>query len=263
VVGERFAKSFALPIAAILAFASTSCRSTINSSVDALASCLPSDTVAFAGLDLDQIRTSALYQSLLPQILAGIESLRDCSYLLVAYNGRDVLFVGRGKYPEAPAGATLIVPGLIVSGSPESVHSAIAQHQTGSSGAPRLLELAKSVAGGKQAWMIVQGGVTLPLTDNLANLNRILQLSQYVTLAAKIDSRLQLDAAAAGRNASASQKLEESLRAILTFATAAGGHHPELEAALQSIQIRRDDLTVHASLSTTSETAAKLIRAWQ
>jgi hypothetical protein len=240
----------------------TSCRSIKPPPVidPELASCVPAGTVVLAGVNLEQLRATALYQSLLPGILAGIQSVRDTSYLLIAYDAHDLLFVGRGKYPEAPGGATLISHDLVVSGPPESVRAAIAQHQTGVKGQTRLLDHAADIASGRQVWMVAQGGITLPFTGNATNLNRILHFTEYVTLAAQIDSRIQIEATGVGRTANGSRQLEESLRAILTFATAAEERQPEVAAALNSIQVRRDGLNVHAKLSTSPESAGKLIR---
>ena len=221
-----------------------------------LASCVPTGTLVVAGINLDQIRATPLYQTL----LAEFQSLRDTSYLIVAYNGREATFLGRGKYPDAPAGATLVARNLVVSGSPESVRAVIAQHQSGVSGAGRLLGLAGGIAGSPPVWMVAQGGVSLPLSGNAENLNRILRLTQYVTLGVQIGSQIRAEAAAVGRNDAAGRQLEESLRAILTFAAAAGERRPEVEAALKSIAIRRDGLIVYATLATTTDSLLALMR---
>src|SRR5580700_8874978 len=146
-----------LAVLALVALAS-SCRSKVPVVDTSLASCVPADTVVLAGLNLDQIRATPLYRALLPEVLDGIQSLRDTSILMIAYNAHDLLFLGSGKYTEAPSGATLISKNLVVSGTAESIRSAIAQHQTGVTGSPRLLELAAGIADGRPVWMVAQGG---------------------------------------------------------------------------------------------------------
>ncbi len=254
----RYAHLAVLFFAAIAA----SCRATKSSlAIDpGMASCVPADTVVLAGVDLDKILATPLYQSQLSGILSAFPSLRDTAYLLAAYNAHDLLFIGRGKYAAAPPGATLVSGGLAVSGTPESVRAAVAQHQSGVSGSPRLVELTAGIAGGRPVWMVIQGGVTLPLTGNASNLNRVLHLTQYVTMTLQIDSRIQLEADAVGRNANASRELEESLRALLTLAAAESGRQPAIAAALQSVEIRRDDLTVNVRLAASAESTAELIR---
>jgi hypothetical protein len=258
-----YARLAALPAAlAALAAIANSCRSTSSPPVidSAMASYVPANTVVLAGIDLDQFRATSLYRSLPPTALAAVQTLRDASYLLIASNSQDLLFLARGRFGEAPPGATLISRTLAIAGAVDSVRAATAQHQAGTTGPHRLLDLAAGIARGRPAWMVAQGGVTLPLTGNLANLNRILHFTDYVTLAAQIDARIQVDATGAGRTAGAARQLEESLRAILTFAAAASGRQSEIAAVLDSVEIRRDGLTVHATVSTNPETAEKLIR---
>ncbi|MBZ5621398.1 MAG: hypothetical protein LAQ69_22135 [Acidobacteriia bacterium] len=257
-----YARLAALLTALIALAIATSCRSAGPPPVidPALASCVPIGTVVLAGIDLDRLRSTSLYRSLPPATLANIETLRDASYLLLASNGKDLLFIARGAFREAPPGATLIAPNLAISGSADSVRAATTQHKTGITGAPQLLDRAAGIAGGRQIWLVAQGGITLPLTGNAANLNRILHFTEYITLAAQIDSGLQLDAAGVCRTTDAGRQLEESLRAILTFAVAGSGGPSGLTAIWNAVEIRRDDLTVHATLSTNSESAEKLLR---
>jgi hypothetical protein len=250
-------------LAALLALAglANSCRSTKSPpAVDpALASYVPAGTLVLAGLNLDQIRATALYRSLPPNALTALQSLRDASYLLIASNSRDLLLLARGTFREAPPGATLVSSEIAIAGPAESIRAAIAQHRTAVTGSQRLLDLAAGVAGGRQMWAVAQGGVTLPLPGNFANLNRILHFTDYVTLSAQIDSRIQVEATGVGRTADGTRQLEESLRAILTFGAAAGGRKSEIGTMLNAVEIRREGLTVHATLSTTPEAAEKLI----
>lgn len=237
--------------AAAFALASilSACRSkTTPAAIDpALSSCIPAGAVVIAGLDLDRLRATPLAPK-----LAAIEPLRQASYLLVTSDGKNVVWIARGNFPAPPPGATLINPSLAISGPPEAVRSAIAQHKTGATGAPDLLG---HLAGNPQIWAVARGGITLPLTGNAANLNRLLHLVDYATLTAKIDSRLAFDLTGVCRTAEAGQRLEETLRAIVSLAGAA---NPRLDPILRSTEIRRDGAIVHAALSTDPDSAGKL-----
>ena len=239
----------------------TGCRSAGPPPVidSALASCVPPGTVALAGIDLDQLRSKAIYRSMPQSTLGSIEILRDASYLLIASNGKDLLVIARGKFRAAPAGATLLSPSLAIAGPAETIRAAGKQHKTGVTGAPRILEWAAGIASGKPVWAAAQGGITLPLTGNAANLNRILHFTEYLTLAAQIDLRVQVDFTGVCPTADASRQLEESLRALLTFSTIGSDRKSDLTPILKSIEIRRDDLKVHATLSASQESAAKLL----
>jgi len=221
-----------------------------------LACSVPPGTVVLAFVNLDQLRPTPLYNNSLGPALA---IFGEASQLLIAYTGKDVVVLARGNFPAAPAGATLISPRLAVTGSPDAVRAAIAQHQTGTPGSPRLVELAANVPAGRQIWLVAQGGITLPLTGNAANLNRILRLTDSISLSAQVDSAVRLEAIAACSTPDAARQLEESMRAILTLAGAATRRQPDLSQALQAVEIRREDRTVRASLSTSPETAGQFL----
>lgn len=248
-----------LAVAVVASAAITcSCRSTTApAAIDpALASCVTSGAVLLAGLNLDRLRASPLYSKLTPAAAMAIEPLRNASSLLVAWDGKQFVFVARGKFREAPASATLIDPNLAISGPADAVRGAIAQHKTGTTGAPDLIRHAAAIAGVGEIWAAVRGGVTLPLTGNVANLNRLLHLVDYATLTAKIEPRVDLDLTGASRTEDQGQHLEETLRAIVSLAEAA---QPRLEPLLRSVEIRREGPTVHATLSTDADTLGRVI----
>ena len=225
-----------------------------------MASSIPADTLFLAGLNLDELRASPLYPKLPPAVRALAEPLRDAGYLLLASHGRDLVAIARGRFREAPPGATLVAPGLAVTGAPDSVRAAIAQHKTGRDGAPDLLARAASLADGKQIWMVARGGVSLPVTGNAANLNRLLRDTEYAALAARIGSRIEIEAIAVGRTAEAGREVEENLRAILSLTAAANARQPDLVALIHSIQLRREDRTVRVALSGSLDAAASILR---
>src|ERR1019366_2595663 len=93
-----------------------------------MAASIPADTLILAGVNLDGLRASPLYPKLPPAARALAEPLGDARYLLLASNGKDIVAIAHGRFREAPPGAALAAPGLAVSGSPDSVRAAIAQH---------------------------------------------------------------------------------------------------------------------------------------
>ena len=214
-----------------------------------MAAYVPADTVLLAGFDLDRLRASPLYPKLPPAARALAEPLRDAGYLLLAFNGRDVVAIARGRFRQAPPGATLVAPGLAVTG-----------RTTGRGGAPDLLAHAASLAGGQQIWMVARGGIALPVTGNAANLNRLLRDMEYAAIAARIGSGIEVEATAVGRTAAAAREFEENLRAILSLTAAASARQPDLVALIRSIQITREDRTVRASLSGGPDAADRLLR---
>ena len=249
--------------AALVALAAAiSCRS-INApaGVDRdMAASIPADTLILAGVNLDELRASPLYPKLPPAARALAEPLRNARYLLLASTGKDIVAIARGGFREAPAGATLVAPGLAVTGSPDSVQAAIAQYKTGRNGAPDLLARAASFADGRQIWMAARGGVPLPVAGNAANLNRLLSNTEYAGIAVRLGSGIEIEATAIGRTAEAAREFEENLRAILSLTAAASARQPDVVALIRSVQIRRKDRTVRASLSGGPDAADRLLR---
>jgi hypothetical protein len=230
-----------------------SCRTAVSPPVidPAMASCVPEGSIVLAGLDLEQLRALPLYPKLPKAALALMEPFGEARSLLAASSGKDLVVVARGPFRAAPAGTKLIAPGLAVAGSAESVR--------GASGAPDLVAQAESVAGGKQIWIVVRGDVTLPLTGNAANVNRLLRNMEFAALTVRIESTVEFAIAARGRTRDAARHFEDTLRATLTVAAAAEAKQSGLAALLRSIRIRREDRMVHAGLSTDTETARKLL----
>lgn len=236
----------------------TACRTPAPGAAvpDALAICTTPDTLALAGVNLDQLRASPLYQLLPPGAAAFLQPLRDASYLLLAYNGKDVLAVASGTFRDPPAGSVLLAKGLAVSGSPDAIRAATAQRKTGHAGARWLLD--RAPAG--QIWAVAVGGVAFPLTGDAANLNRFLSFADYASLAIRLDNGVRLDALGAGRTPESAQRLEESLRAFLTLAAAGASRDRPLADLLRAIQLQRDAFTVHVSFAATPGQVANLLR---
>lgn len=243
---------------AVLALSCAGCRSAPAALGDAeLAACIPPATLALAGVHLDAVRASPL----LRQLGAGVDTLlqpfRDASNLLVAYDGKDWLLIARGSFQTAPPGAVLLSPRLALAGPPNAVRAAAAQHARGTSGTPTLTIRAQSAAV-QPVWAVVQGGVSLPLTDNLANLNRLMAETQYVTLTAELNSGLVLHAAGVCRSADEAQHLEETVRGLLSLAAPASRSR-DLGALLGSIHPQRDGNTVHADLNASPDAVQQLL----
>jgi hypothetical protein len=245
---------------AAAAFSAASCRST-NSGHGPdydMEICVPPDTLAVAGLHLDQIRASNSYRNLPPGWLALLEPLRDANYLMLAYNGKDVLVIARGRFAAAPAGALLLAPDLALAGAPDPIRDAVRQHATGQPGAPSLLARAQPIAG-RPIWAVARGARPLPLTGNAANLNRLLRYTDYATIAATVNTAIELEVAGFCPTADAARQLEETLRGLISLATATT-HDGDLAELMRSAQLRREDSIVRVSLSASAPTLEELLR---
>jgi hypothetical protein len=211
-----------------------------------------------AGVNLRLVRASALYGRLGPAAAAVLEPLREAGYALFAYNGRDVLAVAQGAFRAAPPGAVLLAQGLAASGSPEAVRAATTQRKTGATGAQWLLDRGAGAERFGQIWAVARGGGALALPGNAANLSRLLSLTEYATFAVKLADSIEFQAAGVAHDAASAQRLEESLRGLVSLALLAAARNPALSAPLRALQVSREGSTVHVSLSASPEEAAAL-----
>jgi hypothetical protein len=239
------------------------CRtSTVAHAVDPeAASCIPADTLVLAGVNLDRLRAAPLYSKLPAAAAAMAGAFTGASSALLAYNGRDLLVIARGSFAKAPAGATLAGPNLALFGTSQLVASAMAQRRTATPGAPTLLARAESIAAGRQIWIVMQGGVALPLSGNASNLNQLLHHAESATVTASFDSGLALEVTAIGLTTDAARNIEETVRADITLAAAAEARQADLAKLLRSIQVDREDRSVRITLSANQDAAAKLLAA--
>lgn len=211
----------------------------------AMAACIPAGTNILAGVDLDRLRTSPLYARLPPSVQALQRQFQTAHSLLAVSRGADLLLITS--------------PGLALTGSPDLIAAAEAQRKKGVSGAPDLVKHAAEVAAGRQIWVVARGDVPLPLTGNAANLNHLLRNMEYAALTVHVDSTVEFAIAARGRSPEAARRFEQTLRAAITMTAAGEAKHPDLAALLRSIQVQRQDRTVHAGFSSATDAAQHLL----
>ena len=123
----------------------------------------------------------------------------------------------------------MLAPDLALTGSPEFVDAARAQHATGKPATPVLLAHAPSAP----LWVVADGSAGLPVAGNARNLNRLLHGAEYTSIAMTLAARPAIQATSVCRSGDDARRLEESMRALVSlgrFAT--------------PIQIRRDGVTV-------------------
>ena len=106
-------------------------------------------------------------------------------------------------------------------------------------------DLLRHAAAGAPIWLVARGDTPLPLTGNLANLNRLLEQTDYTRVTARVGERLEFEAAGVCRSEETAAHLEQNIRAIATLARL-------------SVEVRRDGATVHVTGSTAIETLTRI-----
>jgi hypothetical protein len=236
------------------------CKQTPLPTIDAgMASCIPSDTVALAGADLDRLRASPTSTSLGGSARDLLAQYSNASKLLIAWNGTSLLTIERGLFKMPPEGATTVDLGLAAAGSPSRVSSAVAQHRAGTTGAPGLIEFGSGIGARSAIWLALRGGRALPLAGNLGNLNVLLQDADFAGAALDLGEQATLRFGARGRSAESAAQLEERLRGFLSLGQEAEIHRPEIARLIAATRIVRTGREVTATLSASPDAIAKLV----
>jgi len=236
------------------------CRAPAPAALDReLASCIPPGTRVLAGIHLDRVRASPVFQKIPAGWLALLEPARTASSLLLAYDGKDLLWAARGNFPPTPPGASLLNSHLAIAGPSSLVQAATAQHAAGRSAVPALSGQAELVAA-QPIWAIARRDTSLPFSGNAANLNRLLAMADYTSLGVELNSALVLHAAGHCQSDDQARRLEETVRGMLSLARAAA-RGSDVASLLGAIQIRRDGLTVHADAPIPPDAIDKLFNA--
>lgn len=100
-------------------------------------------------------------------------------------------------------------------------------------------------APGAALWVVARGDAQLPLTGNLANLTKLLRQTDYTRVTAKVADRIDFAAEGVCSSQPAAERLESTIRAMATLLNI-------------PLDVRRDNLTVHVTGSTSADAVAKL-----
>jgi hypothetical protein len=218
-----------LALMALVMFAG--CRAPVAPGAESF---VPAGSAAVGGVDMAGLRGSALYAKIAPLM----QSYGNVRSVLLAYRGNELLAIADGK-PAGPANL---------------VQAAEAQHATRRSGVPELLAQAPR---DRQIWVVVRGGVSLPLTGNYANVNRLLRDMEYASVGMRVGSQVEVELRARGRTEEAARHFEGTFRATLTLIAAGESKNAELATVLRSILVKREDREVSARVSLAAEDVGK------
>jgi hypothetical protein len=215
-----------------------------------MSSRVPPAAIALAGVQLDRFRASELYAKLPAAATKFLEPFRDAHSLFIVSTGDELLTIARGSMP----GATQVAHDVALAGSPALVAAATAPHAPAA-----ILGAAGTVARDHPVWIAVRGGKLLPLQGNLANVNNLVPITEYVTLAARFRDTVDLELTARCPSPGAALQFEQRLRALLSLTAAANARQPAVADMLHSVQLRRDLETVRATLSAAPDALARLL----
>jgi hypothetical protein len=205
-----------------------------------LAACIPTGTVAVAGIDLAQAKSSPA----LARLRERVPGLDSASHAIAAWDGAELLVAVSGNFAAPPAGATMASPSVALFGAEAKVRTALAQYRTGTPGAPQLLAQAPR---DRAVWAAIRGDATLPLRGNAANFNRLLHSTEYTSLGLTLAGAIRLDASGVCRSAADADRLRATAGGML------------LLSGISNASVEVKDREVRLSVTLPESAAASLL----
>lgn len=238
---------------------------------------IPADTVVLAGARIDQIHATPLYQRLMtdrkiPELdrfvqQTGLDPRRDLQEIVVASNGKQTLLIARGRMADTARLEQMLVQqgaervplqkySLLASKDQSVVfidqsialaapleHLKAVLSQAGGA-KPAILQQVSALAGTRHVWAVATGGfapVPLPESGNLANLNRVFQSLENVSMTMDLSDGLNLAAAGLCNDEKNARQLHDMLRGLIGFGRlSTPSDRPELLRFFDGVRVDHD-----------------------
>jgi hypothetical protein len=282
----------------ILLIALTACNSaeTGHNSVDStLAALVPPDATMLAGLRIDAIRATPLYQKMVARKQidrldefahqTGFDPRRDVRELLIASNGKNIIVAARGTfnvgafegmtrstykgstlYTRDRRGVALIDNSTAIAGTLEAVRAALDRRGSGDrSGPADLLARARQIPPENQVWSVSNGFDNLltgsiPDDSNIANGARILRSLENTTAAADLRAGLNGYVNGQCRTDADAKNLGDAVRGLVGLGRlSVPEKQPELLRLWDGIKVDQQQRTVKITVTIPPDLIDKLI----
>jgi hypothetical protein len=257
----------------------------------AFATLIPADTTLLVGARIDLLAKTPLFQNRIATLPAVQEFTRrttvnpqkDLWQLLYVSNGRSGFLLGRGKFADELMAPNLAKQGverfgykgltlfgderqalLFINSSTAAIGEtpvlrSLVDQRPGITGPPaRLTELLKQVPREAHVWGIYSGGpIDLPLTGNMANVNKALALVDSVHFYFDLSVGVKGSVAALSADENRSRQLEDALSGLIGLAKMAT---PKNQALFDKIQVARTDRRVNVAIDAPPELLDLLLK---
>lgn len=237
---------------ALLALTALGCRSAevSHSRVDPeLASFVSPDAVMLAGIRMEEVRATPLYQKLMSRqkldqmdrfaAETGFDPRKDVRDLLVASDGKRTTVVARGRFDQikvknatrstyggytlyngGEGGVALISRSIAVAGNIDAVKAAIDRNKAGIGSQTGLIARAEQVPASAQAWLVSNGwgflfSGGLPETGNAANIGRIVRSLDAMTAYADLRNGLNATVIGTCKSNEDAKSLGDAVRGLI------------------------------------------------
>jgi len=255
---------------------------------------IPGDTVALAGIRMDQVRTTALYQKLRAQkrfseldnlkARTGFDPTLDVSELLVATNGKDAITVARGHFAPSDAaakkvpykgytlnthgdGAYVLIDGTTaVAGTQGAVRAAIDQFKTGTSspGAASLVARGHALSPQAQIWAVSdspEAFAGLASGNAAGNFGKVFGQIERLSFTADLSKGLNAVATGDCRTEQDAKSLGDALRGLVSLGKLSVPQgQTDLLRLYDSVQVDQTQKSIKITASIVPELMDKLLQ---
>jgi len=246
-----------------------------------LATLIPADTMLMVGTRIDLLAKTRIFQERLAKVPAvqefqrrtNVNPQKDLWQLLFVSNGRQGFLLGRGKFADELMAPDLSRPGvqrfsykglmlfgderealLFINSSTAAIGEtavlrSLVDQRAAMTGPPaRITALMKEIPREAHLWGVYTGGpVQLPLTGNMANVNKMLGMVESGDFYFDLSKGVIGLATAVSSQA---QQLQDSLNGLIGLAKMAA---PNNQALFEGIRVDREDRRVRVAIDAPPE----------
>ena len=248
----------------------TACRPSHAPTLSIEAIYIPQDTTTLAGIRVEEIRKTPLYQKyasnqLLPNLdqfikESGFDPRTDLNELLIAHNGKAALLIARGKFdklrlPEKSP-VKIINQNLALAGPEPLLTAALAQAKAKNPIPARLKALLDFIPGDAQLWAVSGALPRWSPNDrsNLVNLDKILDSVDSLSIWATLPSGLHLAADANAVDEAGAKRLQTQLKGIIGLGRlSTPDNQPQRLRFFDAIQTKLEGRSLHLTADITMD----------
>lgn len=261
---------------------------------------IPPDTRALAGIDIAAIKNTEFYKRESGRLNAtgldlmaeriGLDPRRDLAKVIVAWDGKKLLFIVEGQFSPAglerkltAAGAhetlyrkhklvgdsknavAFLSPDLAVAGSIDALQPAIGRFEEGAGGVPESLQAQMNqIAKNNDVWLASTGGlpfVEMRMRSDLESaLSNIVDYVNATRAGINLDSGLHLRTAVTCISEKGAKRVHDALRGVIGFGRlSTKDNETELLRIYDSIQVNQQKEIVNVRADLTGDLADALL----
>ena len=249
-----------------------------------LAAFIPGDVVLLAGVRMDELKKTPLYQQVLTLLGSvereGFDPRRDIRELLIASDGSNTVAMARGRfqrdelarlqqfqhsgvtlYGDQQGAVALINEDTALAGTTPAVRAAIDQQKSGRRAGADLLAKARALPQPNQVWMVSRGAASflrIPDVSNLEMLRKMLNTLADVSLVADFREGIFAVASAQAATPADAKFIGDTARGFIGLGRlSVPRSEPQLLQAFDGLSVQQSDRALSIKAKVPAAVAAQ------